>query len=89
MGFASGVHYIHPDKAPEFWLNEVGVAASYRTQGVGKKLLQALLEAARELGCIEAWVLTERANVPAIRLYASAGGTEPPGEAVMFSFKLA
>ena len=56
---------------------------------MGKKLLHALLEAARELGCTEAWVLTERANVPAIRLYASAGGTEPPVEAAMFSFTLA
>ncbi|TFH64602.1 MAG: GNAT family N-acetyltransferase [Gemmatimonadales bacterium] len=89
VGFASGVHYIHPDKAPEFWINEVGVAASHRKQSVGKKLLHALFEAARELGCTEAWVLTERTNAPAIRLYASSGGVEPSGEAVMFLFKLA
>lgn len=23
VGFASGVHYVHPDKAPELWINEV------------------------------------------------------------------
>ena len=26
VGFASGVHYVHPDKRPELWINEVGVA---------------------------------------------------------------
>jgi hypothetical protein len=26
VGFASAVHYVHPDKAPELWINEVGVA---------------------------------------------------------------
>lgn len=24
IGFASGVHYVHPDKPPELWINEVG-----------------------------------------------------------------
>jgi|AP95_1055475.scaffolds.fasta_scaffold02762_6 hypothetical protein len=35
-----------------------------------------------------AWVLTERSNVPAQRLYELLGGVEPPEESVMFSFKL-
>ena len=26
IGFASAVHYVHPDKPPELWINEVGVA---------------------------------------------------------------
>jgi hypothetical protein len=29
VGFASGVHYIHPDKPPELWINEVGVAPAW------------------------------------------------------------
>jgi hypothetical protein len=29
VGFASGVHYVHPDKSPELWINEVGVARSH------------------------------------------------------------
>ena len=28
IGFASAVHYVHPDKPnPEMWINEVGVAS--------------------------------------------------------------
>ena len=28
LGMASAVHYVHPDKAPELWINEIGVASS-------------------------------------------------------------
>jgi hypothetical protein len=30
VGFASAVHYVHPDKPPELFINEVGVAPSYQ-----------------------------------------------------------
>jgi len=33
VGFASGVHYIHPDKPAELWINEVGVAPAHRRRG--------------------------------------------------------
>jgi aminoglycoside 6'-N-acetyltransferase I len=88
VGFASAVHYVHPDKQPELWINEIGVAATHRNIGLGKKLLRALFEVGRGLGCREAWVLTDRSNLPAIRLYASVGGVEPPGDVVFFTFGL-
>jgi aminoglycoside 6'-N-acetyltransferase I len=88
VGFASGVHYVHPDKPPEMWINEVGVAPTHQGRGLGKAVVQALLEHATRLGCREAWVLTDRSNHAAMRLYASAGGADAPGEHVMFNFPL-
>ena len=88
IGFASGVHYVHPDKRAELWINEVGVAAGQQGRGVGTAVVRALLEHGRRLGCREAWVLTDRTNDAAMRLYASAGGREAPGETVMFEFNL-
>lgn len=78
VGMASGVHYFHPDKPPELWINEVGVSPTHQGQGLGKALLKALFAHARTLGCREAWVLTERENVVARRLYAAVGGAEAP-----------
>jgi ribosomal protein S18 acetylase RimI-like enzyme len=75
LGFASGVHYVHPDKPPELWINEVGVAASHQGRGVGKGVIRALLRHGERLGCGQAWVLTDDANTAAMRLYASVGGT--------------
>src|SRR5215210_7316788 len=57
VGIASAVHYVHPDKPPELWVNEVGVAESHRRQGIGRRLLESLFAHARTLGCTEAWVL--------------------------------
>jgi aminoglycoside 6'-N-acetyltransferase I len=88
VGFASGVHYIHPDKPNELWINEVAVAPSHWRQGVGRKVVEALLAHAKALGCREAWVLTDRNNAAAMGLYAAAGGKIDGGETVMFSFGL-
>jgi len=87
VGMASGVHYIHPDKAPELWVNEVGVAASYRGRGIGRRVLGALLDHGRALGCREAWLLTDDANAAARRMYAAAGGRETPPQ-IMINFDL-
>lgn len=88
VGMASAVHYVHPDKAPELWINEVGVAPSHQRRGLGKRLLAALFARGRALGCAEAWVGTEASNVAARGLYASAGGEEDPEPFVTFSFTL-
>src|SRR5215467_14587873 len=87
VGFVSAVHYAHPDKpAPELWINEVSVAATHQGRGIGKALMAAVLDLARTLRCREAWVLTDRDNERAMRLYASAGGVATHDH-VMFSFR--
>lgn len=75
VGMVSGVHYVHPDKAPQLWINELGVASSHRRRGIGSRLLSAMLDHGRALGCTEAWVGTEVDNVAARGLYERAGGT--------------
>jgi ribosomal protein S18 acetylase RimI-like enzyme len=80
VGFASGVHYVHPDKPPEMWINEVGVAPTHRRRGLARAVLRSLLEVARERQCTSAWVLTDQSNEAAIALYESTGGTAAPGD---------
>lgn len=95
VGFASGVHYIHPDKPAELWINEVALAPTYRRRGLGKAVLRALLNVGRAQNCRVAWVLTDRNNVAAMALYSSIGGTEGaddvgPADAMLgYSFTLA
>ena len=86
--FASGVHYVHPDKPSEMWINEVGVAPSHQGRGIGKAIMRTLLQHAKDLGCREAWVLTDRSNPAAMGLYASTGGEEAVRHQVMFTFFL-
>lgn len=88
VGMASGVHYVHPDKRPELWVNEVGVAPTHRNQGIGRRLLAALFECGRAVGCTQAWVGTEVSNAAARRLYQAVGGHEDAERFVLVSFEI-
>jgi aminoglycoside 6'-N-acetyltransferase I len=87
VGMASGVHYVHPDKPPELWVNEVGVAPEHRGRGIARRLLEALAARGRSLGCTGMWVLTERDNTAARALYEGAGG-EVDESAVLYAWRL-
>lgn len=50
--------------------------------------MQRTLEEAKRVGCMEAWVLTERRNDAAMALYKSIGGLEGGPDTVMFTFEL-
>jgi ribosomal protein S18 acetylase RimI-like enzyme len=89
IGFVSAVRYLHPDKPPEMWINEVGVVESHQGRGVGTRLMEGTLALARELGCTCAWVLTDEGNEAAKRLYARAGGVRGEPATVLYEFPLA
>jgi ribosomal protein S18 acetylase RimI-like enzyme len=82
---ASGVF----DKPPELWIDEVGVAPSHQRRGIGQQVLRAMFRVGTDLGCREAWVVTNRSNTSGMRLYGSVGGNEDPEDTVMFTFRLA
>ena len=87
IGFASAVRHAHPDKEPELWISEISVASDHRNHGVGKQLLHLLFDHARDIGCTEAWVLTERSNTSAMQLFSSVEGVDSVSDQVKFSFK--
>ena len=89
VGMASAVHYVHPDKAPELWVNEVGVAPTHWRQSIGRQLMDALFTHARELGCGAAWVAADQSNATARDFYAAVGGVAVPEPFVMIEFQLA
>ena len=88
VGFASAVHYVHPDEPPELWINQVGVAPSHQRRGIARRLLAALLEHGSRLGCVQAWVLTSPTNTAALRLYEAAGGRAAPEPSLLIEFPL-
>jgi aminoglycoside 6'-N-acetyltransferase I len=89
VGMASGVHYLHPDKPPELWVNEVGVSPAFQRRGIAQRLLRALFDRGIAVGCTTGWVGTEVENTASRRLYQSVGGTEDAQPFVLVSFTLA
>jgi len=52
-------------------------------------MLRDMLTLGRRLHCRCAWVLTNRANIPAMRLYAAGGGVAEADPSILFEFDLA
>jgi len=88
VGMASGVHYVHPDKPPELWINEVGVARTHQNLGIGRQLVSTIVAHAKSLGCYEAWVLTGPTNEQAKRMYRAAGAIDDEELSVMFTYRI-
>ena len=82
----AGVVYRHPDKAPELFIDEVGVTPALRRRGIARALLNAMLARGKALGCVDAWVGTEHDNTPARGLYESYGVSPQPF--MMYTFPL-
>ena len=87
VGMASGVHYVHPDKAPELWINEVAVAPTHHGQGIGRRLVTTLVQHGATLGCGEAWVLTGPDNEAARHMYVAAGAVDDE-LSVMYTYRM-
>jgi len=86
VGFVTGVEMTHPDKGTEMFLYELAVDPSVQGRGVGRTLVTALAEVAKELGCYGMWVLTDQDNAAAIRTYEAAGATEPAAVSLMIAW---
>lgn len=79
IGFASGAILLHPDKPPFLFINEVGVEDAFRRRGIGRRLCDVLMTAARLRGCRGTWLATETDNEAARALYRSLDGRETEG----------
>jgi aminoglycoside 6'-N-acetyltransferase I len=88
VGMASAVHYVHPDKPAQLFINEVGVAPEQQRRGIASRLVSELLLVGSRLGCTEAWVATEPGNAGARGLYERLGGQPNPEPFVMYTFSL-
>jgi ribosomal protein S18 acetylase RimI-like enzyme len=86
-GFVSSVELTHPDKGTEMFLYELFVDDRFRRRGIGKALVTALADLARDRGCYGMWVLTDSDNSPAVMTYNSLGASDQ-SEPLMLSWRL-
>ena len=83
VGFASGTILLHPDKPPQLFVNELSVVPERRRQGIGRRLVEALIVAAGDKGCTYAWLATEAENAAANACYRGVRDLMRSEEAVV------
>ena len=88
IGMASAVEYFHPDKQPQLWINEVGVAPPYRKNGIGRALVKALLDAAENRNCGFAWLGTDIDNHAAQACFGSIAEVEAAQQFLLYEWDL-
>lgn len=75
VGWAYGYVLDRPDGDRMMLLYEMEVVAAWRRQGIGRRLVGACREAAKEAECASMWLITDEANVSAQMLYQLEGAT--------------
>ncbi len=88
VGFASGTVLLHPDKKPQLFINEVEVLPAWRRQGIGRRLVAAVVEAGRAQGCDYAWLGTEADNAGGNACFRSVPGVERGETFVLYEWEL-
>jgi ribosomal protein S18 acetylase RimI-like enzyme len=88
VGMASGVEYFHPDKRPQMWINEVGVAATHRRRGIGRALTVALIGEAKSRGCVYVWLGTNSDNDAGKACFGSVPGVEGAQPFLLYEWDL-
>jgi aminoglycoside 6'-N-acetyltransferase I len=88
VGMCSGVVYHHPDKPPQWWVNEIGVAAPWRRQRLATRLVETCITEALRQGCGEIWVVADPTPM-AEGFWQSLGWARTGERLAMFSRRLA
>ena len=70
----------------QMFVYELGVAPSWRGQGLATALVEGITALARAEGMFEAFVVTSQRNEAARRLYARTGGMVEDDAAVLFVY---
>lgn len=91
VAFVSANGYLHPDKPPQAWINELSTLEAYRGRGIGAELVRRMLGLLAERGYGQVWLATEHDNAAARAVYrrvmAERGGREDPA-VVVYEFPL-
>jgi len=87
VGFALAYQLDRVDESPPMvFFYELEVLPSHRRKGVGRALIDRLKGLCRQRGAGKMFVLTDRRNDAACRLYSAAGGRMEYDDGVLYNY---
>lgn len=88
IGFATAYMFLKPDGKKVFYLDAIDVIADYQGNGYGVKLMEFVRDYAKNLGCNEMFLVTNRSNIFACRCYEKSGGVSESQDDVVYVYNL-
>jgi len=73
VGQGRGMWHRNPDRAPDFYIDNLGVAPSHRRRGIATALMNALVTAGTAGNVTDVWLATEADNNAAVAFYRAYG----------------
>ena len=71
----------------QLFVYEIGVLPEFQRRGIGTQLMREIGRIVAAEGLMEAFVLTDRANVAAQRLYGGTGATIDEDQSMLFVYR--
>ncbi len=72
---------------PKFFVYEMEVLEAQRGRGIGKALINQFKRYCKDRNASELFLITNRSNIPAMRLYSSTGGVQEGEDNVLFVYE--
>ncbi len=87
IGFAYGYTLIRLNSEPMFYIHSVDVLKEHRKQGVGTMLMNKLIEIGNRHDCYKGFIITNKSNNNACKLYEKVGGKVVYNDDVVYEWK--
>ena len=87
IGFIYGYILKRINSKPMLYIHNVDVIEKYQGRGVGTMMMKKMLELKEENKVIKVFLITNKSNTKAMKLYTKVGGNIPYNDDVVFEYK--
>jgi ribosomal protein S18 acetylase RimI-like enzyme len=87
LGFIYGYSLMSLDSDPQLFIYSVDILNKYQNLGIGSKLFQFVVDYSKANGFSECYVMTDKSNKRACRIYEKAGGKNDYEDEIIYVIK--
>lgn len=85
IGLAYAYELVRMDKtAPMLYVHSVGLLPAYQNKGLGTRLMAYITAYAKEHGFSECFVIADKGNAPACKVYQTVGGKSACADEIVY-----
>jgi ribosomal protein S18 acetylase RimI-like enzyme len=87
IGFLLAYELQRFDKNNMMYVHEVDVMPEYRRRGIGRRMIEEVTRICEQRGVYKMFLITNKSNVPASRLYEATGGKTIDDDSIVYCYE--